>query len=271
MKLTLTTIVALSLCGQLYAAGDTAIKFELPGQSSRQLAGRAKSAPTPAPVERIFYARTDGTQVYQKPDTAGGESNILAELRGGERVKVLGRAGNYYNVSVNRRDYDPKSGKWGNTQGWVSVNSVGENVPAADTLTIPMEYQQMEPSGCRAAFIEKLKGFSGVPYVWGGTSHRGVDCSGLVVAAMLEAGCMSQTPPRTARDQQRAATRLDSADKMQPGDLIFSGEPAHHVVILVEKDQNGGYTVIEAPNRGNVVNTHSWQPQDKNTFGALLD
>ncbi|MCX5784885.1 MAG: NlpC/P60 family protein [Elusimicrobia bacterium] len=267
MKLILTAFAAFSVCGHLYAD----VSFDSLGTSfSRDM--QAISVPAPTPVEVIFYAKKDGTRVFSAPERTGGDSDILAELRGGERVKVIGRTGDLYNVAINRREYNSEAGQWTNTQGWVSVASIGEDAPATESLTIPMTFQDMQPGGCREAFIEKLKGFAAerVPYVWGGTSHSGVDCSGLVVAAMLESGCIAQTPPRTAADQQRAAAPRESVDQLQPGDLIFVGTPAHHVIVFMGKEQDGSYTVIEAPNKGSVVNIHPLQLSANETFGALL-
>lgn len=268
MKLILTAFAVLSACGRLYA-----IDFDSPGTDlGREMSAQNFSAPAPAAAEVMFYVLTDRTGVFRAPQMPSENADLLAELRGGERVKVLGRTADFYKVSINRREYDAESGQWVNTQGWVSVDSVGEDAPEAGSLTIPMAFQDMKPDGCRAAFTEKLKVFAEqrVPYVWGGTSHSGVDCSGLVVAAMLESGCVSQTPPRTAADQQRAATPKDSVEQLQPGDLIFVGKPAHHVIIFLGKDQTGGYSVIEAPYTGSVVNIHPLQLSGNNTFGSIL-
>ncbi len=268
MKTILTAIAVFGACGQLYA-----VNFDSPGTDiSREISAQTLSAAAPSPEEVLFYVRTDGTGVFRAAELPSANADLLAELRGGERIKVLGRTGDFYKVSINRREYDAESGQWVNTQGWVSVESVGEDAPEAGSLTIPMTFQEMKPDGCRAAFTEKLKVFAEqrVPYVWGGTSHSGVDCSGLVVAAMLESGCVSQTPPRTAADQQRAATPKTGVEQLQPGDLIFVGTPAHHVIIFLGKDESGGYSVIEAPYTGSVVNIHPLQLSENNTFGSIL-
>ena len=75
-------------------------------------------------------------------------------------------------------------------------------------------------------------------------------------------------PPRVAADQQKAAARLSGPDQMQAGDLIFHGDPAHHVVVFLGK--SGGYMAIEAPHTGAFVNIHPWSPGPGQTYGALL-
>ena len=78
--------------------------------------------------------------------------------------------------------------------------------------------------------IEVARLFSGAPYVWGGRTPVGVDCSGLVQAALAACGIAC---PRDS-DQQREAlgTAVDFADR-SGGDIIFF---PGHVGILIDAD-----------------------------------
>lgn len=71
--------------------------------------------------------------------------------------------------------------------------------------------------------------YVGVPYVYGGSSPRGMDCSGYVQYVFAQLGI---SLPRTADQQMHATTRI-SRSEAGPGDLVFfvSGGSAYHVGI----------------------------------------
>jgi peptidoglycan hydrolase CwlO-like protein len=91
--------------------------------------------------------------------------------------------------------------------------------------------------------------YFGVPYVWGGASPSGFDCSGLTMYCYAQIGIGLA---HGATDQQRAS-------ELRPGDLIFFGNASfsHHVAIFVQ-----GSTCIEAPHTGDVVRYGTWTGRD---------
>jgi peptidoglycan DL-endopeptidase CwlO len=100
-----------------------------------------------------------------------------------------------------------------------------------------------------AQVVASAEKYLGVPYVFGGTSPTGLDCSGLVQKAYGDLGI---TLPRVAADQAHVGTAVPSLDQAQPGDILAFGEPAHHVAIYL-----GNNTMIAAPEPGDHVKIQS--------------
>lgn len=99
-----------------------------------------------------------------------------------------------------------------------------------------------------AAAVALATTYTGVPYKWGGTDPKsGLDCSGLVQLVYRKLGVHL---PRTSQQQQHSGAEVPLA-QAQPGDLVFFGEPAHHVGIYV-----GDGKMIDAPHTGSTVGVH---------------
>jgi cell wall-associated NlpC family hydrolase len=95
-------------------------------------------------------------------------------------------------------------------------------------------------------FVAVAERFVGTPYLWGGKSSLGIDCSGLVQVALTAAGIGS---PRDSDMQQDGLGReLSGAEKLQRGDLIcWKGHIAivRDATTIVHANAHHMATVIE--------------------------
>ncbi len=98
--------------------------------------------------------------------------------------------------------------------------------------------------------------YLGVPYVWGGSTPSGFDCSGLTQYCYRQVGV---SLPRTSQSQYYAGQHIarDRLDLLKPGDLVFFGtdgdaDSVHHVGMYVG---DGNY--VHAPYTGASVRVDS--------------
>jgi cell wall-associated NlpC family hydrolase len=117
-------------------------------------------------------------------------------------------------------------------------------------------------SGSASELIAYAKQFLGTPYVWGGTTPNGFDCSGFTSYVFRNAAGINL--PRVSRDQQDVGTRI-SPSQVQPGDLVFRGNPAYHVGIYI-----GGGQYIHAPQTGDVVKISAYDPSKFSSAARVL-
>jgi cell wall-associated NlpC family hydrolase len=139
-----------------------------------------------------------------------------------------------------------------------SAAAAAVNAVDAATLASSAGAPTITPAGTTPAglaAVQTAENFLGVPYVWGGQSASGVDCSGLTMLAWAHAGIALL---HSAWYQYVATPRVSLRD-LEPGDLLFysfpndGSDPVTHVAMYVGSGPYGTQTVIQAPQTGELV------------------
>lgn len=122
----------------------------------------------------------------------------------------------------------------------------------------------------RTSLLKEAQRYSGVPYVWGGTSPRGFDCSGFVHYVYKQKGI---NIPRETVSLYNGARKV-SADQAKPGDIVFfhktynTSKPISHVGIYI----GNGKMIHASSSRGVIIaniNTSYWRSKLVG-FGSYL-
>jgi cell wall-associated NlpC family hydrolase len=118
---------------------------------------------------------------------------------------------------------------------------------AGDTGSPPTNLPNPPASTLGGQAVAIAERYLGVPYVWGGASPAGFDCSGLT---MYVYGQLGVSLPHNAAAQYAMLPHVSESD-LEPGDLVFF-DGLGHVGIYI-----GGGMMIHAPHTGTVVQVSS--------------
>ena len=162
----------------------------------------------------------DGVRMRSGPDV---NSTVLGYYNRGTRVTVTGKTGNWYAVSYN------------GLSGFISVDYISINSGKTQAEKI----------------IETAKQYLGTPYVYGGASPKGFDCSGFIYFLLTQYGYSIY---RTASTQfAHDGVYVEKSDLI-PGDLVFFGDsndPIAHVGMYI----GDGEFIHSSSGEGKVVIT----------------
>lgn len=138
------------------------------------------------------------TWIYSKPSK---HAQTVSDAAGGNRLKLLGKKKGFYQVEY-------PDGR----QGFISKK---------DAMPIDL-WREKTPKDA-GSILKTAYSMMGIPYMWGGTSPKGVDCSGFVRTVLYLHDIII---PRNASQQAKVGLHIDIApdfSNLQPGDLLFFG------------------------------------------------
>lgn len=176
----------------------------------------------------------DNLNVRATPDMNGA---ILGKLPDNANVNIITKTGEWFEIS------------FGGSIGYVHSDYLAASRREVKEVVIPTIPQSASGEEKAQLLVDYAMEFLGVPYVWGGTSPSGFDCSGLVYYVY---GKFDEKLYRVACDMLKNGTAV-SFDDMKPGDIVLFWnqeryQSINHVGIYV-----GDGNFIHAPQTGDVV------------------
>lgn len=150
-------------------------------------------------------------------DAPRPDANHVSDAVWGDVVEYLSVSGQYTKVKL-------PAGK----EAFVPTADVTDFRTWVDSRSavVPTDAATAQVEKARTLILETAKTFLGVPYLWAGTSIKGVDCSGFSKSVYFLNGYMLL---RNASQQYKTGEPIDVSeglDKLQPADLVFFGREA---------------------------------------------
>lgn len=150
-------------------------------------------------------------------DAPRPDANHVSDAVWGDVVEYLGVSGQYTKVKL-------PAGK----EAFVPTADVTDFRTWVDSRSavVPADAAAAQVEKARTLILETAKTFLGVPYLWAGTSIKGVDCSGFSKSVYFLNGYMLL---RNASQQYKTGEPIDVSeglDNLQPADLVFFGREA---------------------------------------------
>jgi len=150
--------------------------------------------------DKIIFTATAGSSYAE----ANANSQVISDLVGGNILSLLDEKNDFYEVKY--------------PDGRVAYLKKNEAKPYKEWIN--------SLTHTKESLVETSKTLMGLPYLWGGTSPKGVDCSGFTKTVYFLNGMVI---PRDASQQINEGILVDDTkdfSKLIPGDLLFFGKKA---------------------------------------------
>jgi peptidoglycan DL-endopeptidase CwlO len=139
-----------------------------------------------------------------------------------------------------------------------SGGSASAPAPVVGASASTPEGSAVAPPPTHGGVVGIAMHYLGVPYVWGGSTPRGFDCSGFVMFVYAQIGV---SLPHSSYAQINMGTPV-SISQLQPGDIVFFAGASHEGIYI------GGGQFIHAPHTGDVVKISSLSGWYASTFAG---
>jgi len=183
----------------------------------------------PAITGEVGEITTDSASIYAGREDYG---RLLSTVSKGDQIVVTGQTDTYYAVAMSNHTIGFILKSSVQLMNWqVSTSGVTDTTDGQPTSAAESQIDCPLADG----LLQAAMNYKGVtPYLWGGNTMQGIDCSGFVKAVYSQNGIAL---PRTAADQSRIGYDVPLSDPTQwmPGDRVYF--QCHHDYI----DHTGMY------------------------------
>lgn len=149
--------------------------------------------------EKIVFNKQYGFS-YEKPDI---NSQVVSDLAVGCILMVIGSENTFYKVS-----YPDHRIAFLKKEEVINFDVLVDRKPIENEL------------------VETAKRFNGIPYLWGGSSSKAIDCSGFTSMVYFLNGIILQRDASQQTNYGKEITTNFSSDNLRAGDLLFFGRRA---------------------------------------------
>lgn len=249
-RMTSKVDAAVSLARELYKSGTTgvAISSVLSSDSLAELETRVEYLQSSEAAQAKVFERLDvdrirlDREIDQLDDArakALAAEQELAELRSDIEDKLEDQRDEIARINAAIERAERRAAR----AAAATARSLGlVEVDLSDIKPAPA------PNARAQAAVDAALSQLGKPYQWGASGPDSYDCSGLTMWAWAHAGV---SLPHNSGAQYSATERVPRPD-LAPGDLLFYGNPIHHVSMYIGNGQ-----MVEAPYTGSHVRVTS--------------